>query len=94
MKVRIGNDEYVVKFKHYRYDLDRHDQEVLNSMYHGQTVCQIEGKERLHTGVACCSLSDQFCRATGRKLAFTRAVSAFDRDTRTQFWGAYLNGNN
>lgn len=43
------------------------------------------------TGVAFCSVLDQFNREAGRKVALTRAVALFDSDTRGRLWDAYLN---
>lgn len=40
-------------------------------------------------GIAYCSKNDNFCRFTGRKIAFTRAVANFPRDVRTQMWNAF-----
>lgn len=40
-------------------------------------------------GVARCSERDRFCKATGRKIAFTRAISSQPRDVRAKLWAAY-----
>jgi hypothetical protein len=43
------------------------------------------------TGEAHCADSDQFCRATGRKVSLKRAISHLPRETRRAIWQAYLN---
>jgi hypothetical protein len=41
-------------------------------------------------GVAKCHERDQFCRAVGRKMAFERAVTLLDNETRAALWKAFL----
>jgi len=49
----------------------------------------------MSTGLARCSWSDNFCKETGRKLSFARALAniawaeAFTKLERTAFWAAY-----
>lgn len=47
----------------------------------GHTVCQLISNKNaiLATGVATCSMSDNFCYATGRELAFQRALDALEK---------------
>jgi len=81
-------DDYRVWFKHNRDPVG-----IPNSSYtaQGMTTCIIERSEIVvSTGKAWCSFSDIFCKGTGRKLSFTRALSAFDRPTRAAFWKEYL----
>jgi hypothetical protein len=40
-------------------------------------------------GRARASRADQFSRAVGRKLAFTRAIEPLPKDLRTMLWDAY-----
>jgi hypothetical protein len=44
---------------------------------------------RFRYGIACCSSGDQFCRATGRKLALTRAVAELPKHVRKAIWDGY-----
>jgi len=54
------------------------------------TVCTISaGDRRLTYGTAKCSAADQFCRATGRKLALTRAVAELPKHVRAAIWEGY-----
>ena len=42
-------------------------------------------------GVAKCSKKDNFCKATGRKIALARAIKEnFTKEGRKIFWDAYL----
>jgi len=41
-------------------------------------------------GMAMQHPNDQFCRATGRKIAFGRAIKYYDRETRSKLWKAYF----
>lgn len=57
---------------------------------HRRTSCSVSwGGIQLTCGVADCSVSDQFCRATGRKLALTRAVAALPKHVRKAIWDGY-----
>lgn len=51
------------------------------------------GSESLGIGVAKCSPRDAFCRATGRKVAFGRAIAPLPRHVRRELWDAYFNGS-
>jgi hypothetical protein len=44
---------------------------------------------RFRCGSAYCSIRDQFCRATGRKLALTRAVADLPKHVRKAIWDGY-----
>lgn len=57
-----------------------------------QTGCLIflsADRRLLGFGTANCSTSDQFCRATGRKLALTRAVADLPKHVRKAIWEGY-----
>jgi hypothetical protein len=57
------------------------------------TVCTVWAQTgqvpRFRHGIAYCSIHDQFCRATGRKLALTRAVAALPKHVRKAIWDGY-----
>lgn len=57
------------------------------------TVCRIyEDKELVSTGYSFTQCCDNFDRATGRKIALSRALSHFsDKNFRGDIWHAYLN---
>lgn len=38
---------------------------------------------------ASCHPRDNFCRATGRKIAYIRALAVFPRHVRREFWNNY-----
>jgi len=57
---------------------------------HRRTVCWIDfNGRRVSSGMANCSRLDQFCRATGRKLALTRAVAELPKHVRAAIWEGY-----
>jgi len=57
---------------------------------HRRTSCGVSGGGvQLTCGVADCSAADQFCRATGRKLALTRAVAELPKHVRKALWDGY-----
>lgn len=51
-------------------------------------LCLVKGQM---TGTAICGMfnPEQFVRATGRKIAFTRAVKSLPRNVRAALWTAY-----
>jgi 7-keto-8-aminopelargonate synthetase-like enzyme len=54
------------------------------------TICTITGgKDVVSSGAARCADHDNFCRATGRKLALTRALAKFDKAARSVVWAKY-----
>lgn len=56
------------------------------------TLCTISARPSdwlLKTGATNCSPADQFCRATGRKLALTRAVAELPKHVRKAIWEGY-----
>lgn len=65
------------------------------------TICTIEdANEEFEdfgvriTGTARCSINDEFCRATGRKVALANALAngPFSKSLRTEIWNAYNSG--
>ena len=60
---------------------------------HG-VVCAVESSDSddILLGYAYCHPTDQFCRATGKKLALTRAIEELPRETRREVWRDYHNG--
>ena len=42
------------------------------------------------TGVAKCARMDNFCKATGRKLALARALRPLPRSLRSELWANYF----
>ena len=77
----------------YRVTVDGVELEVDFRHCHGHptyTLCRIlVGDRYLTNGAARCSASDQFCRATGRKLALTRAVAELPKHVRKAIWEGY-----
>lgn len=82
---RIG--EYKVAFKH--IDIP------FGYIYNHETICTITRDETVTRraiagGIARCSRSDSFDKATGRELAFARALQAFvPKQERLDWWKAF-----
>lgn len=55
----------------------------------GRTICTIEIGSQTATGEAACSMSDQFCYRTGRRIARGRAVSALKALNAAQFGSSW-----
>ena len=72
-----------VTFSHARHEGRR---------YRGATICHvIDLNNGASTGgVSYCSIDDNFCYETGRKLALARALEDFDRATRKRIWERYF----
>jgi len=51
------------------------------------THCMID---KTVSGASYCSIKDQFCKETGRKLALTKAIKSFPKDERRQIWDQYF----
>ena len=90
MRVQIDDKNFEILFRHVRIEDKPENAPPIQAF----TECEIvklngESKMRWSTGYAICSVKDQFRRATGRKIALTRAVACFRRDQRTQIWNEY-----
>jgi hypothetical protein len=86
MKITIDGKDYWVKFLFYRaltLDCGGNIVEVRN------TQCQLfsdaEGIRCISCGIAFQNPSDQFCKETGRRIAFDHALVGFSRDRRTKY---------
>lgn len=86
MRVKLNDcRELFVRFHHPQPSLESPDR-------HRVTVCTLAGADvSLSVGEAHCSISDQFERSVGRKLALTRALSASElsRAERREIWLSY-----
>lgn len=85
-RVNVGDDIWTVDFSHGTDDS--------GSRF---TLCQLgvsrsEDEMPLNSssGISLCSRKDNFNKATGRKLALTRALAYHDRGFRTKIWEAYF----
>lgn len=78
-------DNYKVSFQHTQFPV--------GTWCHGTTNCiinDLQDDNNSRIGTAICSRQDQFNRAVGRKVALTRALKPFDKETRTRFWKRYF----
>lgn len=96
MKMQAPDGEtLVVKFWHEQKAQvlkTEHRGQVIVTPVAGYTACVIEREDApAYLATAYCSTVDQFSKATGRKVAFTRALrgAGFDKQTRTALWTQY-----
>ncbi len=88
-------NEYKVEFWHNRFNKPVY-MFLSNRAAIAETRCAIKdskkGKQIHPSGIAWCSMDDQFNYNEGRKLALERALenAGFDKPTRTLFWEAYF----
>ena len=93
MKVDVGGERYVVSWSHTQGGfLPPHIKAisfcVVERVYPagpGEKVV----KEFVAAGEARCSVVDQFCKGTGRRVSMTHALRAFTRQMRSEVWKAY-----
>lgn len=80
MIVQVGNKRYAIKWHHER-----------GAKGSSCTIEEMVGETRVFvgTGVALCSVKDQFCKETGRRVSLARAIKEFKRTERAQIWQAY-----
>lgn len=85
MKVEINGSSYFIDWRHIKSEV--------KSLSKFRTACSIrdEALQLVATDLAECSLKDNFCRETGRKISLTRAIRVFDKSVRKQIWEAYFN---
>ena len=99
MKMQLNGREVKVKFHHSQEEkvlqVEQGDN-VIETPVRGETHCILVMGDAEFWGVSHCSVVDQFNKATGRKVAFTRAlqlataVGAVDKVDRAQLWQQYL----
>lgn len=106
MIVEINGQQYDVAFSHFTDTVNPEDfyttpsyrksKQIWQIWYRKQTVATfyeiVDGKRtnRVVEGVAVVHPNDRFCRYTGRKVAFSRALTAFPREVRNSAWQAFF----
>jgi hypothetical protein len=99
MRVFLENTHrlFAVYFKYFKYfaDVQPLTECIIEEILPGDTPVREGFAPVLVSGMAVCHENDNFYRALGRKIAFTRALHrAFEgepgRATRAAFWRAYL----
>jgi len=89
-------DKYRVYFKHYPNEKGEIILDFPVTPYKGYTECYIVEEDAtgveisVNSGVAFCSIHDQFLKTTGRKVSLTRALAKFNKFFRAKIWRAYL----
>ena len=89
MTVDVSGTRYTIGFTHCQFSEPR----LLISSghsYHGLTVCLVCNDVDMWWSVARCSISDRFCKETGRQIALKRAVADLPRDVRGALLRAYF----
>jgi len=98
MRVKLNDELYDVRFK-IEFREDKFDRvEFLKD-----TICTIseidenkKGRDKynkVNSGVALLSHKDRFNKYAGKKLAFARALTSFNKEDRTEFWRIYKEQN-
>lgn len=67
--------------------------DVLIRYNNRNTTCFVNVGNKVSTGIAQCSIKDNFSRKIGRKIALKRALddSGMSKDERKEVWTDYLN---
>ena len=100
MKVRLHDKKYVIRFTYDRYRTEcvfrvegHTTTAALHKIQPNGEVC----KEIICTTKAVCSANDNFCKATGRKIAFARMVKwlsyepfFLSKEERKSLWEDYF----
>jgi beta-mannanase len=90
--ITLKEKDYYVDFQH-----ENHTQDApgLFETPESSTTCTISiGEEVVNRGKATLCRKDQYCRATGRKVAMTRALKSFPKQVRKEFWATYFKASN
>lgn len=94
MTVEIEGTAYDVRWYHTNNHIQGKNRKGSN------TECMILERvdeqlfEVVGKGIAKCSKRDNFCKATGRKISFVRALGEFTKEQRKIFWEVYLSFQN
>ena len=82
MRVKgLAGEEFNVHFHHFSHSGQLRTQCL---------IVNANEPEKNYGPYASCSLGDNFCRATGRKIALARAIRGlFNREGRKAFWESY-----
>ena len=83
MKVQTSQGSYFINWQH---------RECTGNIKF-TTICFIkdENLQEVNIDQTFCSIKDNFCKETGRKISLGRAVMFFDKQIRKEIWEAYLN---
>jgi len=89
MRLNLFGAEVSVKFWHGLTDIDNVGGQLITET-RKVTACKIGEQEPVF---AVCNPKDQFCKSTGRKIAFAKALSktTFSKVDREQLWIGYFN---
>jgi len=77
---------------HSKHERKNGQTETVCSVHQGRCASNARpcGTPDTLTGTAKLSKHDVFCRATGRKVAFTKALASLPRELRRALWQSYL----
>lgn len=87
--VTLRGTEFNVEFRHLQYEEPRPGPA---NPVRGTTQCFIKsrGHNVIAYGFALCSVEDNFCKNTGRKVSLTKALSNFPKNDRAKVWKRYF----
>ena len=89
MILNSGNTDYRLNFSHYEDENGRATACTIERVEAGGRF-KDDGSQIGTVGKAQCAPEDNFCKATGRKISLTRALSTVDKAERSDIWDAYL----
>lgn len=97
IRLSLNGEELALTFKHNRYDkpqfvglTSRPVQAVTYAWIYG-----LDGEGKMNrgdaraAGIALCSIEDNFCKESGRRVALSKAVSRWPREIRKQVFCQY-----
>ena len=98
MKVILNDTEFVIQFNYNMYRVEDGDsQRVTTASLHEIQPDGEVSKTAVYTTKAVCSNKDNFCKSTGRKIAFARMVKwlsqgifCISKEKRRELWVDYF----
>lgn len=96
IKLSLNGEELALTFKHNRYDAamnfaqGRPVSAVTYAWIYGlDSTGRMNRQDVRAAGMAFCSVMDNFCKESGRRVALSKAVSRWPREIRKSVFGQY-----
>lgn len=93
MKVELGGKRYRIGFRHQTQPVPQgFGMTFSKQLLDRHTLCTLrdENGEIVNVGRAFLNPQDNFCKATGRRLALKRAIEYFSYEDRKDIWEQYF----
>jgi hypothetical protein len=81
MIAEVGKSRYSIRW--------RHDVEGRYTSCMVEKLGELGYRMFIGEAAAICSVKDQFCKETGRRVSLARAIKGFEREKRAQIWAEY-----